>query len=81
MADDACAPRVSEADRAAFERQVAALEQFENDDEGTPEWRALMERHINEDRTRRGIPPLKDFAEAKTEPELHARARALGLLR
>ncbi|CAN5865441.1 hypothetical protein BH24ACT3_BH24ACT3_07600 [soil metagenome] len=74
MADEAPTPRVSDADRAAFERQVAALEQFENDDEGTPEWRAAVIEQADADRQDRDIPPLK------TEPELHRRARDLGLL-
>ncbi|MGH9055257.1 MAG: hypothetical protein ACRDYY_05240 [Acidimicrobiales bacterium] len=67
--------RVSEADRAAFARQAAALAEAENDSEGTASSRARRIEEANADRIRHGIPPLK------TEPELHRRARDLGLLR
>lgn len=67
--------RVSERDRATFARQVAALEAGANDDEGAPAWRAAAIERINEDRARHGIDELD------TEPELHRRARDLGLLR
>ncbi len=73
MADNPA--QVSERDRATFARQAAALESGTNDDEGTPEWRAAAIERINEDRARNGIDELD------TEPELHRRARDLGLLR
>lgn len=73
--------RVSDRDRAAFDRQVAALEAFENDDEGAPEWRANVRRGIDARRTEQGIEPLAEWWESKPELELHRRARALGLLR
>jgi len=66
---------VSAEHRRRFDLQVAALREEENDDEGTPEWRAMVIDRMNEARRRRGIPPLE------TEPELHRRARDLGLLR
>lgn len=68
-------PRVSAKDRASFERQAAALATEENDDEGTPEWRAEAIERANADRARHGVEELD------TEPELHRRARDLGLLR
>ncbi|CAN5485882.1 hypothetical protein BH20ACT2_BH20ACT2_14860 [soil metagenome] len=74
MKDEAPVRRVSDADRAALTRQVTALEQFENEDEGTPEWRAAVIEQADRERQDRGVPPLK------TEPELHRRARDLGLL-
>lgn len=75
------APRVSAKDRAAFERQAAALATEENDDEGTPEWRAEVRRNIDDRRAALGNEPLADWWETKTEQELHEHARALGLLR
>lgn len=72
---DGKAPRVSEADRVAFTRQVAALATEPNEDEGTPEWRAEAIRRINAERAHHGIDELD------TEPELHRLARDLGLLR
>lgn len=68
-------PRVSNDDSASFARQVGALADAEVDSEGTPEWRAHSIEEADADRARHGIPPLK------TEPELHRRARDLGLLR
>jgi hypothetical protein len=67
--------RVTDADRTKFARQAAALATAENSSEGTPESRARRIEEANADRLRLGIPPLK------TEPELHRRARDLGLLR
>lgn len=68
-------PRVTAEDRARFARQVSALQPAESDDEGTPGWRAQRIEEIDAYRAAHGIPPLK------TEPELHRRARDLGLLR
>lgn len=65
--------RVSAEDRRRFERQVAALRKIENDDEGTPEWRAGVVEYVDGERAKRGTPPLK------TEDEFHHRARELGL--
>jgi hypothetical protein len=67
--------QVSDADKAAFDRQVRALETARRDDEGTPEGRQRRIEEADADRAAHGIPPLK------TEPELHRRARDLGLLR
>lgn len=67
--------RVGVEDRRRFERQVAALRTIENDDEGTPEWRAAVVEYVDAERAKRGVPPLK------TEAELHRRARELGLTR
>ncbi|MDE3087182.1 MAG: hypothetical protein KGJ77_10510 [Acidobacteriota bacterium] len=67
--------RVSDADRAAWARQARALADAEQDDEGGPEERRRSIEEADADRATRGIPPLK------TEPELHRRARDLGLLR
>ncbi|MEQ1699805.1 MAG: hypothetical protein ABMA25_06835 [Ilumatobacteraceae bacterium] len=66
---------VSAQDRRRWERQVAALEDAENDDEGSLEWRAAVHEWAD---TRRSALGLDDL---DTEPELHRRARALGLLR
>lgn len=67
--------RVTAEDRRRFERQVAALRTIENDDEGTPEWRAGVVEYVDAERAERGTPPLK------TEDEFHHRARELGLTR
>lgn len=76
------ASRVSDKDRAAFARQAAALATEENDDEGTPEWRAAMIERINADRAAHGIPPLiEEWWNLQPETDLYRRARALGLLR
>lgn len=68
-------PRVTDEDRRRFERQVAALRQIENDDDGSPEWRTAVVEHADDERAKRGAPRLK------TEGELHRRARDLGLTR
>ena len=72
---------VSAEDRRRWERQVAGLREMENDDEGTPEWRRSVEEAANRRRAARGIPPLKEWWEEKTEPEFYKLARARGLLR
>lgn len=72
---------VSAEDRRRWERQVAGLREMENDDEGTPEWRAEVEDSANRWRASRNIPPLREWWEEQTEPEFYIRARALGLLR
>ena len=68
-------PRVSESDRMAFARQVRGLAEAEVDSEGSAEWRAGRIEEADKHRAQDGTPPLK------TEPELHRRARDLGLLR
>lgn len=73
-------PRVSRTDRAALARQASALAAEEHDDEGSPEWQAMMRQSENRRRAEEGLPPLKEWWEEKPEPELHRRARALGLL-
>ncbi len=54
---------------------MAALRAIENDDEGSPEWRAGVVEYVDAERAERGTPPLK------TEDEFHHRARELGLTR
>ncbi len=66
---------VTDREKAAFSPQVDAVGKMETDDEGTPEWRARRIEEANSARARHGVSPLK------TEPELHRRARDLGLLR
>lgn len=65
---------VSDGDRRAFERQVAALRTAEHDDEGSLEWRHALHVALDAERKRIGVDKLK------TEGELHRRARSLGLL-
>jgi hypothetical protein len=65
---------VSAEDRRKWDRQVAALIEMDNDDEGSLEWRAAAIEAINRRRISNGR------AELATEGELHRRARALGLL-
>jgi hypothetical protein len=65
---------VSDEERRAFERQAAALDAAESDDEGTLAFRHELIEWANAERARRGIEPLQ------TEGEIHWRARALGLL-
>lgn len=74
-------PRVTDEDKARWALQVEGLKSEENDDEGTPEWRAMMVEQANRHRAARGIPPLKEWWEDKGELQIHERARALGLLR
>jgi nucleotidyltransferase AbiEii toxin of type IV toxin-antitoxin system len=66
---------VSDADKAALARQVRALQAAERDDEGTASWRQRRIEEADAERSDHGMAPLK------TEPELHRRARDLGLLR
>ena len=66
---------VSSEDRRRWERQVAALREADNDDEGSLEWRADVHEWADARRREAGLDDLD------TEPELHRRARALGLLR
>ena len=54
---------------------VAALREADNDDEGSLEWRAGVHEWADGRRREAGLDDLD------TEPELHRRARALGLLR
>ena len=65
---------VTDRERWAFERQVAALRSAETDDEGSLAFRYELIEWANAERARRGIEPLQ------TEGEIHRRARALGLL-
>ncbi len=74
-------PHLTDEHRRRWALQVAALREAESGDEGTPEWRTMMVDRANRRRAARGIPPLREWWETKTEPELHHRARALGLLR
>lgn len=66
---------VCDADRAAFARQAATLEEFESTDDGNAQSRAKRIEEADRGRARHGIAPLK------TEPELHRLARDLGLIR
>ena len=66
---------VSAQDRGRWERQVDALQEADNDDEGSLDWRAAVHEWANLRRQAMGLDDLD------TEPELHRRARALGLLR
>ena len=66
---------VSEHDRAAQRRQAAALDLAPHDDPGTPAWRAELFARVDAERRAAGRPELD------TEPELHRRAVALGLVR
>lgn len=74
--------KVSDRDRAMFARQAAALATEENDDEGTPEYRAAVIASANAWRTAHGIAPLvEDWWNHQPELDLYRRARTLGLLR
>lgn len=66
---------VSEHDRAAMQRQAAALDAAPHDDEGSLDWRADLFAWIDGERRESGRDDLD------TEPELHRRAVALGLVR
>ncbi len=66
---------VSAQDRRRWDRQVAALGAADNDDEGSLAWRAAVHEWADARRLELGLDDLD------TEPELHRRARALGLLR
>jgi hypothetical protein len=65
---------VSAEDRRKWDRQVAAMIEMDNDDEGSLEWRAAAIEAINRRRLSMGHEVLS------TEGEMHRRARALGLL-
>lgn len=71
---------VSADDRRAFERQQRALTRAESDDEGDTAFRDEVAAEADRRRTAEGRPPLEPWWATKTEPEFHARARALGLL-
>ncbi len=73
-------PRLTAEHRRRWALQVAALAEAETDDEGSPEWQAKMVERADRRRAAHGTPPLVEWWETKTEPELHRRARALGLL-
>lgn len=74
--------KVSAHDRSAFARQVATLQQFENDDQGTAEWRSGVIARANAWRATHGIDPLvEDWWNHQPELDLYRRARTLGLLR
>lgn len=68
-------------ERRRHDRMVAALVAEENDDEGSPGWRAAMIEGIDRRRAAAGAPPLEPWWALKGERELHDRARAVGLLR
>ena len=72
--------RVTDRDKAIMARTAAALAEFENDDEGTPEWRAAVIANLNARRALRGIPPLKEWWEDLPEMEVHRLAKSRGLL-
>jgi hypothetical protein len=65
---------VSAEDRRKWDRQVAALIEMDNDDEGSLEWRAAAIEALNRRRLAMG------HEEMATEGEMHRRARTLGLL-
>jgi hypothetical protein len=71
--------RLSPSDRRAFERHVRALSDAGNDDESTA-WEASVVEAENRRRALNDEPLLEEWWTTKTEPELHERARALGLL-
>lgn len=79
MPDDPT-PRVPESDREAMRRQSRALAQEELRDEGDAQWEASVVAWADAERAASGRPPLVPWWETKTEPELHRRARSLGLL-
>ncbi len=78
MSDEAMIPADQ---RAHLDRQVEALGGAEIDDEGSPAWRAEVIAAIDRRRAAHGNAPLAPWWATKGEPELHERARALGLLR
>ncbi len=63
-----------------MERQRRALASAESDDEGSAEWREAVVASVDRHRVEAGRPPLAEWWTTKTEPQLHRRARALGLL-
>ncbi len=65
---------MSAEDRRKWDRQVAALIEMDNDDEGSLEWRAAAIEAVNRRRLSMGYEALS------TEGEMHRRARTLGLL-
>ena len=71
---------VDDRDRRAFERQRAALTAATHDDEGDPDWERAVVEWADRQRAADGTEPLAEWWSSKTEPELHRRARALGLL-
>ena len=66
---------VSEHDRRCWDRQVAALRLEENDDAGTPQWRADVIAWADQHRADAGVEPLS------TETEFYRYAESLGLRR
>lgn len=66
---------VSEKDRRNWERQVAALELEDNEDTGTPQWRADVIAWADRQRVEAGAEPLS------TETEFYRYAESLGLRR
>jgi hypothetical protein len=71
---------VNDDNRRAFNRQREALRPETNDDKGGIDREATVADWANRRRVADGTPPLREWWESKTEPELHRRARALGLL-
>ena len=51
-----------------------------SNDEESAAWEAAVVESENRRRTLQAEPPLEEWWATKTEPELHERARALGLL-
>jgi hypothetical protein len=66
-------------DHRRLARQAAALDLASTDEESAP-WEAAVVATANERRAAEGRKPLEMWWVGKTEPELHRRARALGLL-
>jgi hypothetical protein len=69
---------VSDRDRSIFARQQAVLSAAESDDERTDD---DLIAAADVARSATGVGSLAPWWSTKTEPELHHRARALGLLR
>ncbi len=66
---------VSPRDRESWDRQVAALRSAENEDTGTPQWRADVIARADQWRAEVGTEPLA------TETEFYRYAESLGLRR
>jgi len=67
-------------ERAVLDRHAAALRDEEVVGGVDPDAEAAVRASLDSWRAEHGVPPLVEWWELKTEPELHHRARALGLL-